>query len=72
MRSVCAVYVCVPACVYACVCLCACATLPGDWELNHVGPPLPCNEIKLIDVPEMEYYAKDGKGEVGYHLLSCS
>ena len=32
--------------------------------VGHVGPPLPCNKIKLVDVPEMEYYAKDGKGEV--------
>ena len=32
--------------------------------IGHVGPPLPCNKIKLVDVPEMEYYAKDGKGEV--------
>ena len=48
-------------CVCACAaCLCDCVTLPGYWELNHVGPPLSCNEIKLIDVPEMECYAKDG------------
>ena len=32
--------------------------------IGHVGPPLPCNKIKLVDVPEMEYFAKDGKGEV--------
>lgn len=29
-----------------------------------MGPPLPCNKIKLVDVPDMQYYAKDGKGEV--------
>eukprot|EP01134_Creolimax_fragrantissima_P002230 CFRG2230T1 len=39
-------------------------TIPGDHDLGHVGPPLPCNEIKLIDVPEMKYFAKEGKGEV--------
>ena len=31
---------------------------------GHVGPPLPCNIIKLVDVPEKECYAKDGIGEV--------
>ena len=38
--------------------------LPSFFIVGHVGPPLPCNKIKLVDVPEMEYYAKDGKGEV--------
>ena len=35
-----------------------------SFAAGHVGPPLPCNKIKLVDVPEMECYAKDGKGEV--------
>ncbi|KAJ8022903.1 Long-chain-fatty-acid--CoA ligase 1 [Holothuria leucospilota] len=39
-------------------------TLPGDHTAGHVGPPLPCNGIKLVDVPEMEYFAKDDKGEI--------
>ena len=34
------------------------------FVLGHVGPPMPCNKIKLVDVPDMDYYAKDGKGEV--------
>ena len=29
-----------------------------------MGPPLACNAIKLVDVPQKEYYAKNGKGEV--------
>ena len=29
---------------------------------GHIGPPLACAEVKLIDVPEMEYYTSD-KGE---------
>ncbi|XP_076446750.1 long-chain-fatty-acid--CoA ligase 5-like [Babylonia areolata] len=39
-------------------------TWPGDPTPGHVGPPLDCNYIKLIDVPEMQYFAKDGIGEV--------
>lgn len=36
--------------------------------VGQVGPPLPCNHVKLVDVPEMDYYAKDGKGEVRCHM----
>lgn len=32
--------------------------------IGHVGCPLPCCKVKLVDVPEMGYYAKDNKGEV--------
>ncbi|TSN95701.1 Long-chain-fatty-acid--CoA ligase 1 [Bagarius yarrelli] len=39
-------------------------SLPGDWTAGHVGPPLPCNYVKLVDVPEMNYYAANGEGEV--------
>lgn len=39
-------------------------TLPGDYSADHVGPPLPCNAVKLVDVPEMKYLAVNGEGEV--------
>ncbi|XP_022068492.1 long-chain-fatty-acid--CoA ligase 1-like [Acanthochromis polyacanthus] len=39
-------------------------TMPGDWSAGHVGPPLPCNSVKLVDVPEMNYLAVNGEGEV--------
>lgn len=39
-------------------------TLPGDWTAGHVGAPLPCNYIKLVDVAEMNYLAANGEGEV--------
>eukprot|EP00800_Vazella_pourtalesii_P017344 TRINITY_DN524_c0_g2_i2.p1 TRINITY_DN524_c0_g2~~TRINITY_DN524_c0_g2_i2.p1 ORF type:complete len:659 (+),score=132.98 TRINITY_DN524_c0_g2_i2:47-2023(+) len=39
-------------------------SLPGESTAGHVGPPLPCNIVKVVDVPEMEYYAKNGEGEV--------
>ncbi|XP_076862076.1 long-chain-fatty-acid--CoA ligase 1b [Brachyhypopomus gauderio] len=46
-------------------CTAGCAvTLTGDWTAGHVGPPLPCNHIKLVDVAEMNYLAANGEGEV--------
>ena len=29
-----------------------------------MGPPLPCNNVKLVDIPDMEYWASRGQGEV--------
>ncbi|XP_069487601.1 long-chain-fatty-acid--CoA ligase 1 isoform X1 [Ambystoma mexicanum] len=39
-------------------------TLPGDWTAGHVGAPMPCNQVKLVDVDEMNYFAAKGEGEV--------
>lgn len=39
-------------------------SLPGDFSVGHVGAPLACNFIKLVDVPEMDYYAKNNAGEI--------
>uniref|UniRef100_H3C276 Long-chain-fatty-acid--CoA ligase n=1 Tax=Tetraodon nigroviridis TaxID=99883 RepID=H3C276_TETNG len=39
-------------------------SLPGDWIAGAVGPPVPCNDIKLVDVAEMNYFAANGEGEV--------
>ncbi|KAF3841143.1 hypothetical protein F7725_007005 [Dissostichus mawsoni] len=39
-------------------------TTPGDWTQGHVGAPLPCNLIRLVDVPEKNYFASKGEGEV--------
>uniref|UniRef100_A0A8C1XV26 Long-chain-fatty-acid--CoA ligase n=1 Tax=Cyprinus carpio TaxID=7962 RepID=A0A8C1XV26_CYPCA len=44
-------------------------TLPGDWTAGHVGAPLPCNDIKLVDVAEMNYYATKGEGEVCLNIF---
>ena len=29
-----------------------------------MGPPLPCTKIKLVDVPDMDYFVRDNKGEI--------
>ena len=39
-------------------------TVQGDPQCDQVGPPLPCNNLKLEDVPDMEYWASRGQGEV--------
>ncbi|XP_049897983.1 long-chain-fatty-acid--CoA ligase 1-like isoform X2 [Epinephelus moara] len=39
-------------------------TMPGEWAAGHVGAPLPCNSLKVVDVPEMNYLAANGEGEV--------
>lgn len=39
-------------------------TLPGDHEPGHVGAPFTNLEIKLADVPDMNYFNKDDKGEI--------
>ncbi|XP_043098983.1 long-chain-fatty-acid--CoA ligase 1a isoform X2 [Puntigrus tetrazona] len=39
-------------------------SLPGDWTAGHVGAPLPCNFVRLVDVAEMNYFAANGEGEV--------
>ncbi|KAF8385495.1 acs-3 [Pristionchus pacificus] len=38
--------------------------IPSDMTPLHVGGPAPWAQIKLIDAPELGYYAKDDKGEV--------
>lgn len=32
--------------------------------LGHVGVPVPCNVVKLVDVEEMNYFASNNEGEV--------
>lgn len=34
------------------------------FAAGHVGPPVPSNIIKLVDVEEKEYFARNGQGEV--------
>ena len=39
-------------------------SVPGDFFSGSVGTPALCNIIKFVDVPEKDYFGKDGKGEV--------
>ncbi|XP_058810424.1 long-chain-fatty-acid--CoA ligase 5 [Phymastichus coffea] len=39
-------------------------TVQGDHITEHVGPPVACCCVKLVDVPEMEYFAVNNQGEV--------
>ena len=69
-------------CVCVCVCVqviegygqteitCGCSsTLPHDVSAGHVGPPLSHCTHKLVDVPDMDYFASRGEGEVASNLL---
>lgn len=38
---------------------CISFTDPDDFTSGHVGPPLACNEVRLVDVPEMSYLTSD-------------
>jgi long-chain acyl-CoA synthetase len=36
-----------------------CITRVDDPTIGHVGSPLPCCEVKLVDIPEMSYLTSD-------------
>ncbi|KAJ2857845.1 long-chain fatty acid-CoA ligase [Coemansia erecta] len=38
--------------------------IPGDLTVANVGPPVPSVEIKLVDMPDAGYFARNGQGEV--------
>ena len=42
------------------------ATIPGDNQSGHVGPPLPTLRIKLVDVETMNYKSENDEGEICY------
>ncbi|KAI9281094.1 hypothetical protein BY458DRAFT_450589 [Sporodiniella umbellata] len=40
-------------------CAASCINFPSEHLAGHIGAPFPCNEIKLVDVPEMNYLSTD-------------
>jgi len=45
-------------------CVIGCSQTINDTEPGETGIPTSMNYIKLVDVPEKEYYAEDGVGEI--------
>lgn len=47
---------------------CAASTIhyPNEFKAGHIGAPFTCNEVKLVDVPEMDYLSTDPypRGEI--------
>ncbi|CAF1317846.1 unnamed protein product [Adineta steineri] len=45
-------------------CIIICSQTINDMQSGETGIPTPVTHLKLVDVPEKEYYAKNGVGEV--------
>ena len=45
-------------------CILGCSQTINDIESGETGVPTPLNHVKLVDVPEKGYFARDGVGEI--------
>ena len=45
-------------------CVIGCSQTVNDIMVGETGIPTSLNHIKLVDVPEKDYFAKDGVGEI--------
>ena len=45
-------------------CVIGCSQTPNDMEPGETGIPTMMNYIKLVDVPEKDYFARDRVGEI--------
>lgn len=49
-------------------------TVRGDWTSGQIGVPVPSNEVKLVDIPEMGYTSQDRphpRGEICIRGVNC-
>ncbi|XP_003390218.1 PREDICTED: long-chain-fatty-acid--CoA ligase 5-like [Amphimedon queenslandica] len=47
-------------------------SLPADTGCGHVGPPLASAKVKVVDVPDLNYFASNGEGEICFKGPSCT
>ncbi|XP_019856159.1 PREDICTED: long-chain-fatty-acid--CoA ligase 1-like [Amphimedon queenslandica] len=47
-------------------------SLPADTTCGHVGPPVPSAKVKVVDVPDLNYFASNGEGEICFKGPSCT
>ncbi len=55
-------------------CAASTVTTCGDWVSGQIGVPTPCNDVKLVDIPDMDYTSEDkpnSRGEICIRGPNC-